>query len=191
MIMYASMPIHVCFLLKTCLSVWLWQDNLTCTHVQEDIVKRFDGKGMAVVGFEIDQVRRTDKGISAETWNNLWYCQVDSLVAVDCLRYGKLGSKTSRNIQYQNLPNSDACHACHLWLKSTGKSSIAVVISGDVSVPITVAYNHHFESTMHLGWAGREQRLGTSKYLKHSLRHFDIWLQNKVHWNTRPELATS
>jgi hypothetical protein len=74
MIMYDSMTIHVCFLLKTCLTVWLWQDSLTCTHVQEDIVKRFDGKGMAVVGFEIDQVRRTDKGISAETWNSLWHC---------------------------------------------------------------------------------------------------------------------
>jgi len=29
---------------------------------KDDIVKRFDGKGMAVVGFEVDQVRRTDHG---------------------------------------------------------------------------------------------------------------------------------
>ncbi|CAE7469985.1 unnamed protein product [Symbiodinium pilosum] len=46
----------------------------------KEIVQQFDGKGMAVVGFEMDQVRRTK--------------------------------------------------------------------DGDVSVPITVAYNHHFESTM-------------------------------------------
>ena len=46
----------------------------------DDIVKKYDGKGMAVVGFEMDQVRRTPEG--------------------------------------------------------------------DVSVPITVAYNHHFESQM-------------------------------------------
>lgn len=45
-----------------------------------DIVARYDGKGMAVVGFEVDQVRRTPEG--------------------------------------------------------------------DVSVPINVAYNHHFESVM-------------------------------------------
>ena len=46
----------------------------------KEIVQRFDGKGMAIVGFEVDQVRRTE--------------------------------------------------------------------AGDVSVPISVAYNHHFESTI-------------------------------------------
>lgn len=65
--------------IKTLYSQVFWK-SLPPVDLPEDIVKRFDGKGMAVVGFEMDQVRRTDKG--------------------------------------------------------------------DVSVPITVAYNHHFESTM-------------------------------------------
>ena len=58
----------------------VWWKPLEPVSLPDDIVKRFDGKGMAVVGFELDQVRKTDKG--------------------------------------------------------------------DVSVPMTVAYNHHFEATM-------------------------------------------
>lgn len=54
--------------------------GLDPVDLPEEIVKKYDGKGMAVVGFEMDQVRRTP--------------------------------------------------------------------DGDVSVPITVAYNHHFESQM-------------------------------------------
>ena len=61
-------------------------------------MKRFDGKGMAVVGFEIDQVRRTD--------------------------------------------------------------------SGDVSVPISVAYNHHFESTMSLGVKADKAALSPPKFIE-------------------------
>jgi len=61
--------------------------GLSAVDLPDDIVKRYDGKGMAVIGFEMDQVRRTP--------------------------------------------------------------------SGDVSVPINVAYNHHFESSM----VGKKSRL--------------------------------
>eukprot|EP00434_Breviolum_minutum_P004320 symbB.v1.2.003807.t1/scaffold192.1/size616647/18 len=71
--------------IKTLYSQVFWK-SLPPVDIPDDIVKRFDGKGMAVVGFEVDQVRRTDHG--------------------------------------------------------------------DVSVPITVAYNHHFETTM-IGKAAR------------------------------------
>eukprot|EP00931_Biecheleriopsis_adriatica_P039550 TRINITY_DN22616_c0_g1_i2.p1 TRINITY_DN22616_c0_g1~~TRINITY_DN22616_c0_g1_i2.p1 ORF type:complete len:480 (-),score=77.41 TRINITY_DN22616_c0_g1_i2:82-1521(-) len=54
--------------------------GLDPVDLPEDVVKRFDGKGMAVVGFELDQVRRTK--------------------------------------------------------------------DGDIQVPMSVSYNHHFESTM-------------------------------------------
>jgi len=66
-------------LIKQLYSQVFWK-GLEPVSLPDDIVKRFDGKGMAVVGFEMDQVRRTDEG--------------------------------------------------------------------DVSVPISVVYNHHFESTM-------------------------------------------
>lgn len=74
--------------IKTLYSQVFWK-SLPPVDIPDDIVKRFDGKGMAVVGFEVDQVRRTDHG--------------------------------------------------------------------DVSVPITVAYNHHFETTM-IGKAARFQQ---------------------------------
>lgn len=65
--------------IKTFYSQVFWT-GLDPVGLPDDIVKYFDGKDMAVVGFELDQVRRTEEG--------------------------------------------------------------------DVSVPINVAYNHHFESTM-------------------------------------------
>ena len=36
--------------------------SLPETKLPQDIVKRFAGKGMAVVGFEVDQVRKTPDG---------------------------------------------------------------------------------------------------------------------------------
>jgi len=34
----------------------------TSNDIPDDVVKRFDGKGMAIVGFEVDQVRKTPEG---------------------------------------------------------------------------------------------------------------------------------
>ncbi|CAJ1420409.1 unnamed protein product [Effrenium voratum] len=65
--------------IKTLYSQVFWS-GLPPVDLPSEVVQRFEGKGMAVVGFEVDQVRRTDQG--------------------------------------------------------------------DVAVPITVAYNHHFETTM-------------------------------------------
>mmetsp|Transcript_145113 Transcript_145113/g.404305 ORF Transcript_145113/g.404305 Transcript_145113/m.404305 type:complete len:785 (-) Transcript_145113:188-2542(-) len=65
--------------IRTLYSQVFWK-GLDPVPLPKSIVARFDGRGMAVVGFEVDQVRRTPQG--------------------------------------------------------------------DVSVPMTVAYNHHFESTM-------------------------------------------
>lgn len=46
---------------KTLYSQVFWK-GLDPVELPADIVKRFDGKGMAVVGFELDQVRRTPDG---------------------------------------------------------------------------------------------------------------------------------
>ncbi|KAK3262691.1 hypothetical protein CYMTET_28467 [Cymbomonas tetramitiformis] len=85
-----------------------------------DVVERYAGKGMAVVGFEMDQVRRT--------------------------------------------------------------------ATGDVSVPISVAYNHHFESTM-VGSKARLQRMDVDELNGEEKAHFlsmghglpkDVWVARNL-----------
>ena len=88
----------------------------------EAVVRRFDGKGMAVVGFEVDQVRRTK--------------------------------------------------------------------DGDVSVPISVAYNHHFETTMVGKRAAFENALmqgpGDPRIpAKHGHGASSVWKPGKREWVVR------
>lgn len=106
---------------KTLYSQVFWK-ALDPVDLPEDIVKRFDGKGMAVVGFELDQVRQTP--------------------------------------------------------------------SGDVSVPLTVTYNHHFESTMIGKHATFEKVTHTAaehdphfkKHMDmgHGMPHGSVWLAREL-----------
>lgn len=74
---------HRCTHHPAVLSTWIHVNAITYMHqhpcvyehgttmyllAKDDIVKRFDGKGMAVVGFEVDQVRRTDHGNLDHGW---------------------------------------------------------------------------------------------------------------------------
>merc|ERR1712137_1198102 len=40
----------------------VWWKDVPEVRIPDDIVKRFDGKGMAVVGYETDAVRKTPEG---------------------------------------------------------------------------------------------------------------------------------
>ena len=71
---HLSCPWRVCHLAVT---PYTYRHQHPCVYehgttiyplAKDDIVKRFDGKGMAVVGFEVDQVRRTDHGNLDHGW---------------------------------------------------------------------------------------------------------------------------
>ena len=47
--------------IKTLYSQVFWK-SLEPVPLPADVVRRFDGKAMAVVGYEVDQVRRTAEG---------------------------------------------------------------------------------------------------------------------------------
>ena len=44
----------------------VWWKNVPTLPLPDDLVKRFEGKGMAIVGYETDSVRKTPQGDGEE-----------------------------------------------------------------------------------------------------------------------------
>jgi hypothetical protein len=120
--------------IKSLYSQVFWK-GLPPVAIPAEIVKRFDGKAMAVVGFEVDQVRRTPQG--------------------------------------------------------------------DVSVPINIAYNHHFESNM-VGKKARFQKVTLNgpddpRVVEHRARMGhgmpsdtgEAWVVEELEAPSRPGVATN
>ena len=109
--------------------------GLDPVELPEAIVKKYDGRGMAVVGFEIDQV------VLAQLHQQ----------QLTALRF----FPTHRHEQVRRTA------------------------SGDVSVPINVAYNHHFESNM-VGKNSMLEKISLTGGEERECWHFPLSLGSNV-----------